>query len=278
MQLRLPRPKDAPPRRKRAPIVSTSDSLPCGICNQQLSRYTCPSCNLPYCSLACFKAPAHERCSEAFARGTLAAEVGGAPKEEGEDGERRMMEMLRQFEEQQRELEKIQRGEEEDGEEEDDDTEEGQARRKEREELEKRLAGLNLDSLSPEDLLALLSPSQQAAFQSTLQDPTRVTKLVEEQFEGEEPWWIVEEERRVLREMREGARRAAREGKGEEEDGEEESDEEDEDEEDVRPEMVDEGKLPPLKVGPDGKAVANPQLVFNVVAALTRTGADALSP
>ncbi|GAA5825038.1 hypothetical protein JCM11251_006071 [Rhodosporidiobolus azoricus] len=284
MQLRLPRPKDAPARRKRAPIVSTSESLPCGICKKQLSRYTCPNCNLPYCSLSCFKAPEHQQCSEAFARGTLVAEVQGAPQEEreGEEGgQRKMLEMLRMFEEQQKELEEIQRngaqedegegeGEGDDGE---SDSEEGRKRREEREELEKRLEGVNLDTLSPEDLLSLLSPSQQAAFQSTLSDPNRVNKLVEEQFEGEEPWWIVEEERKVLKEMKEAAKEAERRAKdqgGEEADGQEveEHDEEDEEDEVVRPEMVDEARLPPLKVGPDGKALANPQLVFNVVAVL----------
>jgi hypothetical protein len=198
-----------------------------------------------------------------------------------------MMEMLREFEEQQRELEEEEREQEREQEEDEDDSAEGLARREEREALKKKLAGVNLgafspfsllspplfahlspptDALSPEDLLALLSSSQQAAFQSTLQDPARVTQLVDEQFEGEEPWWIVEEERKMLKEMRDARRAAAeKEGVQLEEEEEEESEEE---EEEVRPRMVDEKRLPPLKKGPDGKALANPKLVFNVVAVL----------
>jgi hypothetical protein len=197
-----------------------------------------------------------------------------------------MMEMLKEFEEQQRELEEEEREQEREQEEDEDDSPEGLARREERETLEKKLAGVNLgafslftllfplsahlyppaDALSPEDLLALLSSSQQAAFQSTLQDPARVSQLVDEQFEGEEPWWIVEEERKMLKEMRD-ARRAAAEKEGVQLEEEEEEESEDEEEE-VRPKMVDEKRLPPLKKGPDGKALANPKLVFNVVAVL----------
>ncbi|GAA5867905.1 hypothetical protein JCM8547_003410 [Rhodosporidiobolus lusitaniae] len=270
MQLRLLRPKDAPGRRKRAPIVSTADAPPCGICTKQLSRYTCPACNLPYCSLACFRAPQHSSCSEAFAKQSLREDVQGVPKEDGDMGRDKMMGMLREFEEQQRELEEMEREQREEEEDEESDTEEGRKRRKEREELEKKLVGVNLDALAPEDLLSLLTPEQQAAFQSTLQDPSRVTKLVEDQFEGEEPWWIIEEERKMLSEMKD-ARKAAveaqrQQGAGVE--GEEEDEESEEEEEEVRPPMLDETKLPPLKKGEDGKAAVSPKLVFNVVAVL----------
>ncbi|GAA6015794.1 hypothetical protein JCM10207_008797 [Rhodosporidiobolus poonsookiae] len=275
--LRFPRPKDAPPRRKRAPIVSTADAPPCGVCEKQLSRYTCPACNLPYCSLACFRDPAHKDCSDNFSRQTLREEMQGAPEDgEGKGAEqRRMVEMLKRFEEQQRELEELEREmKDDDGPEDDeDDTEEGRARRKEREELEKRLEGVNLDALSPEDLLAYLSPEQQAAFQSTLQDPARVTRLVDEQFEADEPWWIVEEERKVLREMVEASKAAAKaqrangEGEEEQENGEESEDEEEEDEP-VRPLLVEPAKLPPLAKDAQGKPVVNQKLVFNIVAVL----------
>ncbi|GAA6028627.1 hypothetical protein JCM8097_007318 [Rhodosporidiobolus ruineniae] len=270
MQLRLPRDKNAPPRRKRAPIVSTADSPPCGICHKQLSHYTCPSCNLPYCSLACFKAPDHAACQERFAQQTLSEDLKGGPRADGQ-GEEGMLRMLREFEERQRELEELEQGDgEEEEDEEEDDTEEGRARRAEREELEKRLAGVDLDALSPDDLLALLSPQQQAAFQSTLSDPAQATKLVADQFEGDEPWWIVEEERKVLKELREGAKEAARKLRAEQGgDGgevEEDGEESEEEEEDVRPPTLDPAVLPPMKKAPDGQQLAGAKLLYNVVA------------
>ncbi|BGP49530.1 hypothetical protein JCM10450v2_005422 [Rhodotorula kratochvilovae] len=255
MQLRLPKPKDAEKRRKRPPIVSTADAPPCGICEKQISRYTCPSCNLSYCSLACFRSLDHAACAESFQRATLAQDLQGDPQHA--DGEKnRMLEMLKKFEEQQRELEELERDGARDEEDELDQSPEAVARRKEREELEKRLEGL----------LSYLSPEQQAAFEATLQDPNQLNKLVEEQFEGDEPWWVEEEELKMLKEMRETSRRAAEEAGGEV-DGPTSDEEEDEDL-DVRPPVLLDEQLPPLRVGPDGKPLVSPKLLHNVVAVL----------
>lgn len=190
-----------------------------------------------------------------------------------------MLDLLRQFEEQQKELEEIQQAglaDEEEG-------PEAQKRQKERKELEERIAGLDLgvhtlgilrkhsqltrslaDALPPEQLLSFLTPEQQAAFEATLQDPNRVNKLVEEEFEGDEPWWVVEQEAKLLKEMLEASRQA--------EEGETLSAEDEDDETNMqekgRPPLLSTDKLPALKVGPDGKALANPNLLFNVVAVL----------
>lgn len=100
------------------------------------------------------------------------------------------------------------------------------------------------DSLEPEELLALLSPSQQAAFESTLSDPHQIHRLVAEELETEQPWWVEEDE-------------DAFEG-----------------EEDLvdtltcRPALFNEAKMPKLPVGADGKLVANPSLVNNITALL----------
>lgn len=32
-----------------------SKSNLCSSCRRQIAKYTCPKCNLPYCSLACFR-------------------------------------------------------------------------------------------------------------------------------------------------------------------------------------------------------------------------------
>ncbi|GAA6054323.1 hypothetical protein JCM3770_001434 [Rhodotorula araucariae] len=266
MQLRLPKPKDADKRRKRPPIVSTADAPPCGICEKQISRYTCPSCNLPYCSLACFRAPGHAACAESFQRATLAQDLQDDPQPV--EGDRnRMLEMLKKFEDQQRELEELEPAEDTDDDDELDQSPEAVARRKEREELEKRLEGVDLDALAPDQLLSYLSPEQQAAFEATLQDPNQLNKLVEDQFEGDEPWWVEEEELKMLKEMRETSRRAAEEAGGAV-DGPTEDEEEDGDDQDARPPVLLDEQLPPLRVGPDGKPLVNPKLLHNVVAVL----------
>ncbi|GAA5971069.1 hypothetical protein JCM21900_003611 [Sporobolomyces salmonicolor] len=226
MQIRLPRPKDQPPRRKRPPIVSTAEMPICGICKTQFSRYHCPACNLPYCSLACFRSPEHAGCSEAFDRQTLVDEIKTAEGKTGEE-KRAMMDMLKRFEE--------------DNADEGNQDEDGPEGDEEREELEKRLEGIDLDALPPEELLALLSPAQQAAFNSTLSDPARVNALVMQEFQGEYPWWV-------------------------EEDQEEEELEDGEEPEVKRPPMLEASQLPPLTVGEDGKVAVTEKLVYNLVA------------
>lgn len=127
----------------------------------------------------------------------------------------------------------------------------------ERQALEQRLTGMNLgqsmrhhrrntiahsvkaDSLSPEELLELLSPAQRAAFDKTIQDQGRLSNLVTEEFRVDLPWWDVSQEA-----------------------GEEAAPIQ-------QPKLVHSQLLPPLKAGPDGKAATNPKLVHNVVAVLS---------
>ncbi|XP_018409788.1 PREDICTED: zinc finger HIT domain-containing protein 2 [Nanorana parkeri] len=40
----------------------------CSLCLSGPGKYTCPRCNAPYCSLACYKGPRHTACSELFYR------------------------------------------------------------------------------------------------------------------------------------------------------------------------------------------------------------------
>ncbi|GAA5927096.1 Hit1p [Sporobolomyces koalae] len=227
MQIRLPKPKDSEPRRKRPPIVSTADNPICAICNRQISRYHCPTCNMPYCSLACYKSPQHGDCSERFDRESLVNEIKSA---EGKttDEKKAMLEMLKRFEEENGEL-----------------AEEDEGIELEREQLEEKLKGVDLDALPPEELLALLSAEQQAAFSSTLSDPTSINALILEELEHEQPWWLASE-----------------------------GSEDDEDEQDLRPSPVGQpptpkvDDLPNLPLDDQNKPRASPTLFYNIVAVL----------
>lgn len=67
-------------------------------CRRQVSKYTCPTCNLPYCSLTCFRSPAHADCSETFYKNEIQRDVGENPNLKAEE-RLKMMEMLKRFEE-----------------------------------------------------------------------------------------------------------------------------------------------------------------------------------
>lgn len=175
-----------------------------------------------------------------------------------------MLEMLARFEEE--------NGEE--GIEEEGDGEDEEGRKLEREELVERLKGVDLgkyhlesihhrranvddtflsskDSLPPDELLALLSPAQQAAFSSTLADPARINALVAQELDTESPWWIQDE------------------------DEQDESEEEEEGEDDPPrqrrnqpPALVNPTSLPQIPLNENGKPKTPVKLVFNIVAVL----------
>ncbi|KIY73650.1 hypothetical protein CYLTODRAFT_485162 [Cylindrobasidium torrendii FP15055 ss-10] len=75
--------------------MSSTEAV-CTLCNRQVAKYVCPTCNVPYCSILCFRSPAHGECSEGFYRKEISQEGGANAKTE----ERlRMMEMLKRLEE-----------------------------------------------------------------------------------------------------------------------------------------------------------------------------------
>lgn len=97
------------------------------------------------------------------------------------------------------------------------------------------------DDLSPDDLLALLSPAQREAFDTTLRDPTLLSALVDAEFQAEPPWWEpspaagTSDSVEVVSEQ---------------------------------PEIVQEGLMPALKVGEDGRATVSQKLIYNILAVL----------
>uniref|UniRef100_A0A3B4AG79 HIT-type domain-containing protein n=1 Tax=Periophthalmus magnuspinnatus TaxID=409849 RepID=A0A3B4AG79_9GOBI len=65
----------------------------CLLCHCKPSLYTCPRCNVPYCSLSCYKSPEHSVCSEDFYKESVLNEL----KEMGtteEEGKKKMREIL----------------------------------------------------------------------------------------------------------------------------------------------------------------------------------------
>ncbi|CAG8805138.1 14678_t:CDS:2 [Gigaspora margarita] len=68
----------------------------CGICKREISKYTCPRCNLKYCSLNCYKHETHSECTEAFYKDNIIEEI--KSQRVDEDDKKKMIDMLRRFE------------------------------------------------------------------------------------------------------------------------------------------------------------------------------------
>lgn len=217
----------------------------CRMCESEASRYTCPRCNLGYCSLACYQSPDHAVCSEMFYKESVLKELkdmgaaetegrremqdmllrlrqkadgmdggmGGLVKESGivsdeeEEGVERaekvqVMELLSRLAELQEteedgsaEIEGVLRRLEEIGEGGDVDEEGGSSDGQL--DFAERFSGLDIDSLSEEQLWELLSSKEKAMFMSLVKDGS-VARLVPPW----KPWWEEhEQEGRALIEM-----------------------------------------------------------------------------
>ncbi|CAH1973914.1 unnamed protein product [Acanthoscelides obtectus] len=57
-----------------AKIVELTEENTCKICDNALGKYSCPKCNILYCSLACYQSSAHLECSETFYKDNVMSE------------------------------------------------------------------------------------------------------------------------------------------------------------------------------------------------------------
>ncbi|KAF9070008.1 hypothetical protein BDP27DRAFT_1164080, partial [Rhodocollybia butyracea] len=149
-------------------------------CRRQVSRYTCPECNLPYCSSTCFKSPAslslaHTNCSEAFYKKQIEVDIRSESSKSAEERQK-MLELLKRFEEDSLDDNMP------DEEEEDDD------------DLADRFAEVDIASASPDSLWSLLTKTEQDKFIKALHDPSgnfaqELLHSEELEKESREPWW-----------------------------------------------------------------------------------------
>ncbi|KAG9045115.1 hypothetical protein FS842_001252 [Serendipita sp. 407] len=61
-------------------IMSRAESVACGICKKAVAKYSCPECNVPYCSLECYRGEGHRVCSEGFYKSIIEEEIHSAPE------------------------------------------------------------------------------------------------------------------------------------------------------------------------------------------------------
>ncbi|XP_016085182.1 zinc finger HIT domain-containing protein 2 [Sinocyclocheilus grahami] len=177
---------------------------PCGLCLSKPSCYTCPRCNVPYCGLACYRSQNHSSCSEEFYKESVLQELKsqGVSDEEGKSKMQDILLRLRQSAESEGGMESLLRnlGEDETSVTEKDahalellsrlaeiqssgdetsheaqeilaelrDIEDGSD--EEETDLAEKLAGLDVDSLSEDELWSLLSAQQKEKFERLVKE------------------------------------------------------------------------------------------------------------
>ncbi|XP_066286083.1 zinc finger HIT domain-containing protein 2-like [Branchiostoma lanceolatum] len=149
---------------------SSEDPSLCKLCLKQYSRYTCPRCNVAYCSLACYRSEKHVGCSEQFYKEHIIEEL---KQQRGSHEEKqKVLEMLKRLEDQE---------EEEEGEDMTDELT-----------LEDRLQGLDLDR-DAEAIWDQLTDQERAEFQSVVE-----RGMLGDMLEMWTPWWRLSQKQASL--------------------------------------------------------------------------------
>ncbi|XP_050417287.2 zinc finger HIT domain-containing protein 2 [Patella vulgata] len=147
------------------PVLETGSSV-CSICLKEKSRYTCPRCNIRYCSLPCYKDEKHITCSELFYKDWVMEEL--KETKGGREDKEKILEMLSRVESDDT-LEPSHLDSDDDDDDEETD-------------LETRLHGLDLDD--SEAILKRLTNKERQEFEKLLHNGC-LGNLVEIWT----PWW-----------------------------------------------------------------------------------------
>ena len=144
----------------------------CKLCFEAVAKYTCPRCNVPYCSSNCYKSELHASCSEAFYRDCF---MNGLKDMESDEIEKKkMINLLHQFEQDDHQTDCT------DGDDHD---------------LDERLEGLDLDKDS--DLIwSRLNTQEQEQFKMMLRSGTLGNVI-----EPWEPWWNNKLSKKLIHEI-----------------------------------------------------------------------------
>lgn len=141
-------------------LSSTNAKTPCAFCVKETSKYTCPRCNLCYCSTACYKSDKHLQCSENFYKECVMEAMSG--QKGSDESQRKMLDMLKKLEEQDRDIqEEI-----------------------EVEDLEERLGELDINSADPEEVWSVLTERERHDFESAVKSG-EISNVIDIWV----PWW-----------------------------------------------------------------------------------------
>ncbi|KAJ3160990.1 hypothetical protein HDU88_007477 [Geranomyces variabilis] len=154
--------------------LSSNEERICKICIKQFASYTCPRCNLQYCSVPCYKSEKHASCTESFYKDSIMSELDGHKSTPTE--RTRMLQILRKFE---RENDHTAANEDDDGDEAGNDEHAVP-------DLAERLESLDLQTADSDTILSKLTPAERAEFEASLRaGPDAMRGYVDIWA----PWW-----------------------------------------------------------------------------------------
>ncbi|KAF6032429.1 hypothetical protein EB796_009243 [Bugula neritina] len=152
--------------------MDQTKSFSCKICHEQKAVYTCPKCQIPYCSVKCYQHNSHEKCSEKFYEDNVVEDL---QQMKASDEEKKViMQLLKNFEQ------------------ECADDEEAMLHNEKIADLASRLAGVDLDGDSQE-IWMQLSEKERKEFKKIVQEQN-FSNLIPEWL----PWWTYKKAKKPL--------------------------------------------------------------------------------
>lgn len=144
----------------------------CNICYAQPAAYNCPRCNIPFCSLLCFRRREHQECSAAFSSSEVGLAAGWSDLT-AQDRERgKVADILHRLEEGEKESRQREEDALQSDSEEDDDLDESVR-------LRADVTAEQIESASDEALLAMLTPKERQRFLNALKSQQSAARFME---------------------------------------------------------------------------------------------------
>ncbi|CRK88845.1 CLUMA_CG002561, isoform A [Clunio marinus] len=157
--------------------------MQCEICQSQSFKYSCPRCNIKYCSLDCYRSENHGQCSEAFYKECVLDEL--QHQKANKDDTRKILEMLQRIEDEpEQDFESLDSD--------DDESDVG--------DLEERLAEVNLNNADA--VWDKLTDEEKQEFKSIVFNG-EIDKIVQ----PVKPWWNNHLDEKLVRDIQEDERK-----------------------------------------------------------------------
>ncbi|GAC94836.1 hypothetical protein PHSY_002409 [Pseudozyma hubeiensis SY62] len=158
------------------PTPTTTSSTParlCNICYAKPAAYNCPRCNIPFCSLVCFRRQQHQECSAAFSSSSLSL-VGRPDQGAAEEDRTKVVDILARLERNEKDARLISEDHDDDGDSDNEDAEDEQLTGVRADVTEDQIEGASTDAL-----LAMLTEKERRNFLEAVKDPQSASALMD---------------------------------------------------------------------------------------------------
>ncbi len=143
----------------------------CNICYTTAASYTCPKCNIPFCSLDCFRSSDHEQCSAAFSSVAVRGASESIASETNDGDRRKVFDMLHRLQADETSAREGQLRE--------SDSESGDTEAEAEDALRQAaFTPEQVEAASTDELLAMLTEKQKVKFLNAMKSQQSATKLM----------------------------------------------------------------------------------------------------